>query len=409
MTTLISAPARTSTTVAPRRRPLLPVALLGGVLAAGVTLAGCGALGVIGWFLTDNGTHGTPSDGLRAGALGWLLAHGSGLTVDGVRITLVPLGLTALCAWAAWRIGHHVGDAVSGHGPDADRIADGERDWTVPTATALYAAGYVAVTALTLHLAGAAQQPSAGRAVLWSLLLAGGLGGVAIAVGSGRAAIWAQFLPATVGASVGTALGILRWWAGATLATFAVALALDISAAANVLSQVHADATGSTMYVAASLLLLPNIAIFTGAYLLGPGFAVGTGTVVSPSAVALGPLPLFPPLAALPDNGPVASWTPWLVLVPVLVAGLAAWRAARRVPTPRWDESAIRGCVGGVTAGLAFGFLAWVAGGAVGPGRMAHVTPDVMGTLLHAVVAFGLGGLAGTLLATWRHRRVAAS
>ena len=54
----------------------------------------------------------------------------------GARISLVPLGLTAISAWSMWRLGHRVGDAVSGHGPDADRISDGERDFTVPTAIA---------------------------------------------------------------------------------------------------------------------------------------------------------------------------------------------------------------------------------------------------------------------------------
>src|SRR5262245_5693403 len=100
------------------RRPLIFVAVLGGAVAAGATLLVCMAFGVVGWFLSDAGAHGTPRDGLRVGALGWLLAHGSGIHVDGVAITVVPLGLTALCVWAVWRVGHRVGDSVSGHGPD---------------------------------------------------------------------------------------------------------------------------------------------------------------------------------------------------------------------------------------------------------------------------------------------------
>ena len=34
---------------------------------------------------------------------------------------------------------------------------------------------------------------------------------------------------------------------------------------------------------------------------LGPGFTVGSHTLVAPTAVALGPLPMFPLLAALPE------------------------------------------------------------------------------------------------------------
>src|SRR6478752_2859910 len=152
------------------RSPLVPVALLGGAAAAAATLVVCLALGVVGWFLADAGAHGTPSDGLRVGALGWLLAHGSGVTVQGVAITFVPLGVSALCAWSVWRIGHRVGDAISGHGPDSDRIADGERDWTVLVAGSMFTAGYLFVAVLTAVLAGTPDAAlSLGRVVGWSL------------------------------------------------------------------------------------------------------------------------------------------------------------------------------------------------------------------------------------------------
>src|SRR6478752_491839 len=147
MTSLLPAPRRTRPTGEARadaahRRPLVLLATLAGVVAAGSTLLVCLAAGVVGWFLTDAGAHGAPRDGLRVGALGWLMAHGSGIRVEGVAVTLVPLGITALVAWTIWRLGHRVGDSISGHGPDAHRIADGERDWTVLTATAAFTGGY---------------------------------------------------------------------------------------------------------------------------------------------------------------------------------------------------------------------------------------------------------------------------
>ena len=58
-----------------------------------------------------------------------------------------------VAAWATWRIGHRIGDSISGHGPDADAISDGERDWTVPVALAFFTAGYVLVTVITATLA----------------------------------------------------------------------------------------------------------------------------------------------------------------------------------------------------------------------------------------------------------------
>ena len=109
------------------------IATLGGALAALGPLVVLMAVGIIGWFATDAGVHGAPRDGMRVGALAWLAGHGSGVTVMGARVTIVPLAVTAIAAWSMWRLGHRVGDSVSGHGPDADRISDGERDLTVPT------------------------------------------------------------------------------------------------------------------------------------------------------------------------------------------------------------------------------------------------------------------------------------
>ena len=56
-------------------------------------------------------------------------------------------------------------------------------------------------------------------------------------------------------------------------------------------------------------------------------------------------------------------------------------------------------------AGAAFGVLAALAGGAVGPGRMTDVGPLVGSVLVHAVTAFGIGGLLGGLAMTWWQRR----
>ncbi len=388
------------------RRPLVLVATLGGASAAMATLMICLAVGVVGWFLADAGAHGTPRDGLRVGALGWLLAHGSGLRIDGVAVSVVPLGLTSLAAWAVWRLGHRVGDSVSGHGPDADRIADGERDWTVATATAAFAVGYLAVAYVTFRLAATAETaPSLVRVVGWSLLLCATFGLVAISVGSGRAAIWAAFVPASVRAAGAACLRVLGAYLLVSTAVFAVALAVDFGTAVNVMSRLHLGAGDGTVYTALTATLVPNAAVFTGSYLLGPGFTVGAHTLVSPTVVVLGPLPMFPLLAALPANGPTPAWTTYLLALPPLVAAVAVARSQRRFPTLRWDHGALRGCVGGVLAGVLLGLLATVAGGAVGPGRMRDVGPFASDVLVHAITAFGIGGLVGGLLMTWWQRR----
>ena len=358
MTALVTPPATTDRPAADRRhhRPLVLLATLGGAVAAASTLVVCMAVGMIGWFLTDAGAHGAPRDGLRTGALGWLMAHGSGVLVQGVHVTAVPLGLTLVCAWTVWRIAHRVGDAISGHGPDADRIADGERDWTVPTAAALFAAGYVVVAVVTASLASTATTaPSTGRAVLWSLGLVAlprrcrpwpsapggprsGRPGCRPAVPPALAAGWA----------------VVRLFLLVSALTVLVALVLDLGTALNVLSQLGTDAEGAVLYTLLSLLLLPNAVLFGGAYLLGPGFAVGAGTLVTPAArwcsARCRSSRCWP---RCPGTGPTPVWTAsWWLLGP-LVAAVAVARAQRRRPTLRWEEGALRGCAAGMGAGVA--------------------------------------------------------
>ena len=332
MTSLHSPLARTTARQEPRqeselrqalvtRRPLVPTATLGGALAAAGPLLVCMAVAVVGWFLTDAGGHGTPSGALRVGALGWLAAHGSGVAIEGIRITAVPLGITLLSVWSAWRVGHRVGESISGHGPDAERIADGERDWTVAFAGGLFTTGYVLVGVLATTLASTIETaPSTGRVVLWSTVIAAGAGLPALARGSGRAAIWVPAIPVAIRDTAVLVRSILRAWLAVALVALLVALVLDFSTAANIVSQLDSGAGDIAMLGALTLVVLPNAMLFSSSYLLGPGFTVGTGTLVSPGLVVLGPLPLFPLLAALPDGGPTPAWAGWLIVTPVLIA-----------------------------------------------------------------------------------------
>jgi hypothetical protein len=414
MTSLLPAPRRTRTpdsggTDAAHRRPLVLLAALAGVGAASATLVFCLAVGVVGWFLTDAGAHGAPRDGLRVGALGWLMAHGSGVHVEGAAITARPLALTLLAAVVVWRLGLRLGDSVAGHGPDADAIADGVRDWTVPSAVGLFALGYAAVTVVTHHLAATpATSPSLVRALTGTVLLCGVVGGGAIAVGSGRAAIWTAFLPPSLRAAAAAAWRILLWYAAVSAVVVLVALVIDWDSAVNVMSQLHTSPGAATLLVGVCVLLTPNATLFGGSYLLGPGFAFGAHTTVTPTAVVLGPLPMFPLLAALPDNGPTPGWSVALLALPPLVAAVAAYRSLGRYPTTRWDEAALRGVGAGLLCAAAFAVVAALSGGSVGPGRMADVGPALFPVLLHGVATFGIGGLLGGLAATVRSRRVSS-
>ena len=407
MTSLLTRPDSARADAA-HPRPLVLIATLGGVLAALGPLVVLLAVGVIGWFVTDAGVHGAPRDGMRMGALAWLAGHGSGFTVLGARITIVPLGLTALSVWSMWRLGHRVGDAISGHGPDADRISDGERDFTVPTAILTFFAGYGVVAVVTATLAaGTTADPSVPRVLAWTIAMTALVAAPAIAVGSGRAAIWAAFLPATVRAGAAVAGAVLVTLLITSGVVFLVALVLSFDDAATLTSQLHPSPSEAGLYALVNAAYVPNAALFTGSYLLGPGFAVGGATLVSTGAVVLGPLPLVPLVAALPTVGTPAGWVGALVLLPPLMAAVAAFRTLRDRPLS-WDRVALAGCGGGLAAGVGFTVLAAISGGAAGPGRMRFVGPFTRDVLVHGVPAAGVGALLGAgavALLVWRSTR----
>jgi hypothetical protein len=206
-------------------------------------------------------------------------------------------------------------------------------------------------------------------------------------------------------AAASAARRVLLWYVVVSAVVLGVALAVDWDGAVNVMSQLHTSPGAATLLVGLCVLVTPNATLFTGSYLLGPGFAVGAHTVVTPTGVVLGPLPMFPLLAALPDDGPTPGWTVALLAVPPLVAAVAVFRALGRYPTARWDEAAVRGVGAGLLCAVGFAALAALSGGAVGPGRMTDVGPTFFPVLLHGIVTFGIGGLVGSLAATVRHRR----
>jgi hypothetical protein len=175
--------------------------------------------------------------------------------------------------------------------------------------------------------------------------------------------------------------------------------------AANVLSRLHVDATGGLLYTVLVGAVAPNAALLSSSYLLGPGFAVGAGTLVSPAAVSLGPLPAFPLLAALPDPGTPPAWLAALVAPPVAAAVAGSVLTLRRHPTLGYDVGLLRGTGAGVLGGLLVTVLVALGGGAVGPGRMTVLGAALPDTLVSATVAMGVGGLFAGVAATWWARR----
>jgi len=392
----------TATSGTPPLRPLAVGAAVAGAVAATTVLLGCMALGLVGWFASDGGSHGETTDALRVGADGWLLAHGSHLRLATggahVALTVVPLGLTLLCAYVAHRLGAW-----------AARTSAVEDAGAVALGTVVLAGLYAVVGLVTAVLAASAvAEPGLLRSFVGCFVVAAVGGGTGLLRGSRDVVDWRVRVPEGLRAVLAGGLGAALLLASVSSVVLALALVLDLGTAATVLSRLHADTSGgllSTLLVAA---VAPNAVGLTASYLLGPGFAVGTGTLVSPTAVTLGPVPAFPLLAALPDPGAQPAWLAALAALPVLLAAVAGVLVVRRYPVVGYQAGALRGGLSGVLGGVLATVLVGVSGGAVGPGRMADVGAALAPTLLAATVGLGLGGLVGGVAATWWGRRSVA-
>lgn len=402
MTDLLS-PARRTSASAPAPRPgRSPVvaAVMAALVAAGGVLLLAVAVALAGWFAADAGRYGDTRDASRVGADAWLLAHGAGITLDTAAVTVLPLGLTLLCAVVLYRAGRWVARTAGLRSDPADlRVS--------LHATSALATVY-AVVAMLVAVVATHPRAEAGllRALGGGFVLALVAGGAGVLVASGNARPLLRSAPAW-------GRGVLRGAASATMLMLAVSaflvagsLLVDFGTAANVLSRLHADGPGGLLYTLVGIAFVPNAVLLGAAYLLGPGFAVGTGTVVSPTAVVLGPLPSFPLLAALPDAGAATpAWTTALIGVPVVVTALGVALALRTGATDRLDRGSLWGLGAGLLTAVVLTVLVMLSGGAAGPGRMAAVGADGPALLLAAAVSCGAGGLLGGLAGTWWGRR----
>ncbi len=156
----------------------------------------------------------------------------------------------------------------------------------------------------------------------------------------------------------------------------------------------HADALGGSVLTLAQLALLPNLVVWAACWLVGPGFAVGAGSAVSPLATALGPMPTLPVLGALPAGDSSFGFAG--LVVPVIAGFLAGAVFGTRAPAD-WLARLAVGAGMGATAGLVLGGLAWASAGAAGPGRLAVVGPDPWQVGLFAAIEVGASAVLGLL------------
>ncbi|WP_235902280.1 DUF6350 family protein [Streptomyces sp. 1-11] len=390
------------------RSPGLGAGLLGGAVAAALGLGSLAVLVLALWISSPYPDSG-PDGALHVAAALWLLGHGVELvrtdTLSGVPqpVGVSPLLLLALPMWLLHRAARDATDASPE--PDGPPPVPARTAWTgvvlgylgVGTAAALYCSGgelrphwgwvtvCLPVAAAVPAAAGVWTAHGCPRGPLRRLLPR--LPRPVRALLSGPDA-WARLTAAVRAAAAGTAV-----LAGGGALLVGVSLVLHGDVARASFLQLTAGWTGRFAVLLLGIALIPNAAVWSASYALGPGFVLGAGHLVRPLASDPAPLlPPFPLLAAVPDPGP-GTRLDWAVgLVPVAAGVTVAWFLARAAAGWRWRTgagqeagwraapwSALRTAgalvLAALLCGTAVALLAALSGGRLGAGTLADFGP----------------------------------
>lgn len=365
----------------------IPAAVGGGLAAALATWVVVVGLTVVGWLPGEEAGLG---DAIRLGTGFWHLGHGGAITFGETRWTLVPLGITLLAVVTVRAVASFAGRQAL----LADLAAGIDSDWSARARTAARVGGLLALSyAVPVVLSAAALGAGElGRLVGGTLVISVVAATAGVVHGSqldvlGLLPGWARPIPRAVLASQLTLL------LGATAALTA-SLLLNLQRMDELAQQLGGGVPAVIALTALQLVYLPTLLVWTASWTLGPGFSVGTGTVVSPAATQLGLLPGIPIAGALPPEGP-GQWTDLLWLAVGVAAGAAAAVMVMRArPRARFDETALVGGLAGALAGLVFSAIAALAVGDLGVNHLTGMGPRLLELLVTGPALLGLSGLA---------------
>ncbi|QEO15238.1 hypothetical protein FLP10_13000 [Agromyces intestinalis] len=406
----------------------LTISLLAALEAAVAALVGLG-VAIVPLMLLWSVHFGLTVDAAafaRAAGDVWLLGHGVDLVVtldpltaertgvigagDPFPITIALLGFAFATVLFGRRIGRR--SAAAGHALTG-----------AVSAIVVFAGIGVAVSVLAQHPSATTSLWQAGILPAFAMALGVAIGaigeglrqvdeGADAATADGRGHPLLAVVDRVPAAVVGTVRAAVRVGAGAAFAMLGIAallvavlIAVDYATIIGLSQTLGPGVDGGLALFVGELALLPNLIVWAAAWVLGPGFAIGAATSVSPNGTLLGPLPGVPLLGIVPADG-VPFGILWL-LVP-LVAGFAGatmvWPsfAANRATAEiarSWWAPVVLAAGAGVVAGVVLGVLAWWSGGGAGPGRLAVVGPEPLFVALMATLTVLIGALAGAFTA----------
>ena len=172
---------------------------------------------------------------------------------------------------------------------------------------------------------------------------------------------------------------------------------------------IHGEFLGGLVITAAQLLALPTVLVWTMAWLIGPGFSLGLGTLVTPFSATVGAFPAIPLLGAIPTDSVVVGWP--IVIIPALIVALVAARLSWGIvekagyfdTTGATDyiRLGVLGLVTAIISAVVIFVVGAFASGSAGPGRFVFVgvDPSDLAFAWFGIVLFGtLAGSAARLI-----------
>lgn len=355
----------------------------------------------LGWLSQSQASYGEVLDfATRA----WLLGHGVPMTIEGLRVSVIPLGFALLVmvvgSSMVASIARHLAIRDFGGRARTERQDARARSLTLQLAV-WFTAPYLAVLVMATGFSGEPSQ--IGRALIGGLLICGPVP----AMCAGRALGWSAVGFGQRGWLRGIGVGV--WTAvGTLIAVSAVVFLATLIAHHAQVSALHQalnpGTLGGVVMSLGQIAWVPNAVLWTAAWLLGAGFSVGQGTLFTPLASTVGPIPDIPLLGVLPTVGAHSSATVAWLLVGVLAGAVGAFVAVRgrrnqdaqALPARELssEEGALCGLGVGVVSGAVMAVLMALSCGSLGVTRLRDLGPVMPRAVVLATTLMGAGGLA---------------
>ncbi|MEN9955620.1 MAG: hypothetical protein RLY34_427 [Actinomycetota bacterium] len=347
----------------------------------------------------------------RASADVWLMAHGTRLVVPAGMfgssevpafvISMIPLGLSALIAFLSVRLGKKLTTALE--------------LWPA------WVAGTLVYGAVSLFLSTAAYNEFA-YPVTWQgtffppsfflfFVVLGSLFGKRQAFGEAAdipdsaervwLRNWAQrkfnnlhwAIRAVSAPALRAGTGVVAILLGVSSIFIAGMLAINWIQVIRLYEGLQVSFLGGFMVTAGQIAVLPNLVVLGASWLTGVGFQFGAGSLISPVATVVGPLPALPVTSALPIGE--LSFGMIAIMVPLVGAFVATIMIRRHADAIRfefasaWSAAITLGLSIALVASVEMGLLALLASGGIGPERLQEigVSPLLVAGVLFVEVA----------------------